>query len=117
MEHDRLSSEKISDALALLSEAAKDKKDEIREMISNRYSSLKDVVGGAGASLAETWSATRQKVADSAKQYKDLSMEKVHTAAINVDERVHSNPWPFLGGVALGSLILGYVLGRPKEKD
>jgi len=115
MEDERLSSEKINEALELLSEAAREKKDEIRGMITDKYSALRDVVGGAGASLADTWSATRQKVADSAKQYKDIGAEKVHTAAVTVDEQVHLNPWPFLGGVALGSLVLGYVMGRSKE--
>jgi len=29
-----------------------------------------------------------------------------------LDENVHQSPWGYIGGVALGALILGFILGR-----
>ena len=33
-------------------------------------------------------------------------------AASTVNDSVHKHPWPYIGSVALGALILGFLLGR-----
>jgi ElaB/YqjD/DUF883 family membrane-anchored ribosome-binding protein len=40
--------------------------------------------------------------------------EKVMEKAKEIDEKVRDNPWPFLGGVALSFLLLGFILGGKK---
>lgn len=82
--------EKITEALKLLDEAAKEKKDELRELIAEKYENLKEATGRA----------------------RELSIEKTKELASTVDESVHENPWYYIGGVAIGALLLGYILGR-----
>ena len=102
------SSEKIHEALNLLREAAKDKKDELRKTVTNQYSDLKDVLGSFGANITD-----KAKVAmDSVKQAAEVGQEKAKEAAKAVDESVHEKPWHYIAGVAVGALLLGYLLGR-----
>lgn len=102
------SSEKIHEALNLLREAAKDKKDELRKTVSNQYGDLKDVLGSFGANISD-----KAKVAmDSVKQAAEVGQEKAKEAAKAVDESVHEKPWHYIAGAAVGALLLGYLLGR-----
>ncbi|HVP58348.1 MAG TPA: hypothetical protein VMU02_09640 [bacterium] len=96
--------ERISEALDLLNEVAKDKKAELREMIHTKYADLRSAVGGAAGKAQHDVSATYHH-----------SMEKVKDIAGELDEGVHRNPWPYIGGTALGCLILGYIMGRSKR--
>jgi ElaB/YqjD/DUF883 family membrane-anchored ribosome-binding protein len=102
------SSDKIHEALDLLRQAAKDKKDELRKTVVDQYSDLKDVLGSFGANISD-----KAKVAmDSVKRASEAGQEKAREAAMAVDESVHEKPWHYIAGVALGALLLGYVLGR-----
>ena len=105
------SNEKIAEALHLLEEAAKEKKDEVRDLISEKYQNLRDAVVGAEHGVAEALAAAKQRVVDAAAQAK----EKTKKVAAEVDQHVHENPWPYIGGVALSALLIGYVLGRNRK--
>lgn len=107
--------EKISAALQLLSEAAKEKKDDIRTMISEKYVNLKEIVGGAGTTLSDSWQMTKSKVMEAAAGAKAVSSEKIQNVAKTVDDNVHRSPWPYLGGVAVSALMMGYFMGRSKN--
>jgi hypothetical protein len=52
--------------LRLLSEAASEKKDTIRNLIAEKFRNLRDVLGGAGGAVAESWTAARQRIRDAA---------------------------------------------------
>ncbi len=95
---------RVKDALELLNSYAKDKRGELQDMLSNKYSNLKSVVGNVGARLQS----------DAADIY-GTGKEKAQQIAHDVDASVHKNPWAFIGGAALGALILGYMLGRSKK--
>ncbi len=86
----RTASDKIQDALELLNEAAKDKKDELYGKIEEQYSQVKEL-------LAE-------KVGD--------GEEIVHHAKKQLSKTVQSKPWQALGAAALGAFIFGIVMGR-----
>lgn len=65
------------------------------------------------ASVMGSMVAARSK--DMYEQVSDLSRVGYQQAAVQfreVDRRVHQNPWPFIGGVAVGTFALGYLLSR-----
>ena len=106
------SNEKIAEALKLLEEAAKEKKDELRSLVSNRYTHLKTALVDAEHSAAETLTAAQKRAVEALVHAKEVGKEKVKEAATAVDGRVHANPWPFIGGTAVVALLTGFILGR-----
>jgi ElaB/YqjD/DUF883 family membrane-anchored ribosome-binding protein len=106
------SSAKITDALHLLEEAAKDKKDELKNLLTGKYETLKNTIIDTETDITKTLIAAKKKAFEAALQAKDISEEKIKKVAQEVDEQVHENPWPYIGGVALGALLIGYILGR-----
>ena len=58
MEH--TSSEKISEALKLLEEAATQKKDELKSVMSDKYAHLRNVIVETESSLVKSLSDTRK---------------------------------------------------------
>jgi ElaB/YqjD/DUF883 family membrane-anchored ribosome-binding protein len=101
---DRFDDKRINEALELLNEVAKDKKAELQGMISHKYEDLHSAIGGVAGRV-------QQNVVEGFHRGK----EKAKELACDVDESVHKNPWPYIGGTALGFLILGYFLGRSKK--
>jgi len=53
-------------------------------------------------------------VADIDKKVKQ-GQEQIQKAIADVDKRLHENPWPIVGGVALGCVVLGFILGLSKR--
>jgi len=106
------SSEKIAEALKLLEEAAKEKKDELRHLVTDKYSHLKTVLIDAEHNVADTLTAAQKRAVESIIHAKDVSQEKVKEMATAVDAQVHVNPWPYIGGAALTAFLFGYILGR-----
>lgn len=113
MEH--TSNEKISEALKLLEEAAKEKKDELKHTMSDKYQHLKNVVLETESSLARSLSDARKHAMDAALHAKDVSVEKAREIAGDVNKNVHQNPWPYVAGTAAVGLLLGYILGRNRK--
>jgi len=104
------SKEKLAEALDLINKAAKEKKDEIGELISEKYHDLKESL--LGSEVKHSFDSAKRSAAEAAAKAKDIGEEKVKELATQVDKNVHSNPWPFLAGSALFSLMLGYILGK-----
>ncbi len=97
---------RIHEALELLNAVAADQKEQLREAISSRYNSLKEVVSEAGNHaghrVQEIYAAGKTRATQ---------------AAHAVDENVHRNAWLYIGGTAVTALLLGYVLGRSSRRD
>jgi ElaB/YqjD/DUF883 family membrane-anchored ribosome-binding protein len=104
--------DKITEALKLLEEAAKDKREELRHLVTDKYVNLKQVVGTASGSMKDSMDVVKRRAAEAATHARDVGEEKARELARNLDENVHRNPWPYVGGVAVAALLLGYILGR-----
>jgi len=95
---------KISEALDLLEEMAKSRKAELLALVATRYTNLEELFGtfadDIGTQVKETY---------------EEGKEKVLGFVSSVDKMVRRNPWPYIGGVALGVLILGAFQGRSKK--
>jgi len=74
MEH--TSSEKISEALKLLDEAAKQKKDELTSAMSDKYTHLKHAIVETERSLVKSVSSAGKHAIDAAAHAKDVGLEK-----------------------------------------
>jgi ElaB/YqjD/DUF883 family membrane-anchored ribosome-binding protein len=112
MENTNTSSENIAEALKLLEEAAKQKKDELRTVMTDKFTHLKDLIMENENSLAKSLSDAKKHAAEAAAHAKDVSVEKAREIAGDVDKSVHRNPWPYVGGAAVIGLLFGYILGR-----
>jgi len=111
---DLTSNEKLSQALRLLEEAAKEKKDELRNLVSDKYCHLKETLAETESTLEQSVAAAKKRAVEAAQRARDLGVQKAREIASDVDESVHRNPWPYIGGVAAVSLLIGYILGRKK---
>jgi ElaB/YqjD/DUF883 family membrane-anchored ribosome-binding protein len=101
MTHATHSAEKLEEALSLLNEAARDKREEVKTLISEKYSDLTSALSDA-ADASGRWLRKEGRLAT------DTTKEAVST----VNGSIHKHPWPYIGGVAVGTLVLGLMLGR-----
>ena len=101
------STKKFEEALHLLNEAAREKKEEIQSLIGDKYTHIRDVI-------EETASKGRReyrRAKNTTEEWLGENGEALREVASDLDDRVHDNPWAYLGGVAVGALLLGFILG------
>ena len=96
----RTSNAKISEALELLNEAAQEKRDELKDLMADKYTHIREAMGH-----------TKQMAQQAINQGKD----KVVEIAGDVDKRVHKDPWVYIAGAAAASLVLGYLMGSKRK--
>jgi ElaB/YqjD/DUF883 family membrane-anchored ribosome-binding protein len=113
MEH--TGNENLAAALVLLEEAALQKRDELRAVMSDKYASLKGLILESESSLMRSLSAARDRAVEAAADAREASVEKAREIARDVDCRVHRNPWPYIAGSALAGLLLGCILSRQRR--
>jgi len=101
------STKKFEEALHLLNEAAREKKDEIQNLMTDRYSQIRDVLEDAAKKSKKTY----RRVKNDAEEWVGEGGESVREVISDLDDKVHENPWAYLGGVAVGALLLGFILG------
>ncbi len=110
-----ISAEKINEALKLLEDAAKENKDQFLCATTGRYENLKGAILDEKG-LKERLALAAQKAAEMAANLKEAAADKAKEIAGAIDQNVRKNPWPYVAGVAVGALMLGFVLGRKSAK-
>lgn len=106
------STEKISEALKLLEEAATQKKDELKSVMSDKYTHLRDFIVETEGSLAKSLSDAKDDAVGAATHMKDVEVKNAFQLARDVDKKVHHDPWPYILGAAAVGLLFGYIRGR-----
>ena len=109
------SAENIAEALKLLELAATQKKVELKHVLSDKYTNLRNMIVESDSSLRASLMNAKTQAFDAVAHAKDVSVEKAREIAADVDESVHVNPWPYIAGTAAVGLLLGYILGRNRK--
>jgi ElaB/YqjD/DUF883 family membrane-anchored ribosome-binding protein len=103
--------QKIDEALNLLSEAAREKKEEVQNLLNNKFTNVRDFIQETAEKQGRNWNRIRRQ----AEGVMEDGSERLKQTASEIDEKVHENPWPYIGGVALGALLLGFILGSSRR--
>ena len=98
---------KFEEALQLLNEAARDKKEEIQNLLGNKYSEIRELLEETASKQKKNFAQARRVAED----WMEEGGEQVREVVEDIDDKVHENPWPYIGGVAIGALLLGFILG------
>ncbi|MCM2281141.1 MAG: hypothetical protein NDI61_04770 [Bdellovibrionaceae bacterium] len=102
----------ISEALRMLDQALSRDGANLRELVSSEYSALRHAIEDMAPKMGQAFRQYGSQAAEVIQDYAGEGLERGKVVAGRVDSRVRANPWPVIGGVALGSLVVGYWLGR-----
>lgn len=83
-------------------------KDQAAQNIQAAISKLKTESNAKERELVELVSS----IYDTVKETQEKAVEKVVDTASTVNGSVHSHPWPYIGGAALGGFLLGMFSRR-----
>ena len=102
---------KLTEALELLNEAAREKKDEIQKLIGDRYSDIQDAMHEVAAEGRRNFKKAKRVAEDVVED----GQEKVEKTLQSFDKKIRKEPWKYIGGTALGALVFGFLLGSSKK--
>ena len=105
----------IKDALKLIDDVLNRDGANLRELITSEYSNLQRAINDFAPQLGDKVRDYGMQAADMASTYASKGVEQGRVIASRVDSQVRENPWPVIGGVALTSLAVGFLLGRSGE--
>jgi ElaB/YqjD/DUF883 family membrane-anchored ribosome-binding protein len=115
MDKTNTSSENIAEALKLLEEAAEQKKDELKSVMSDKYTHLRNMIMDTERGFVRAMADAKTHAVGAVMHAKEIGKEKSLELARGVDKSVHTNPWPYIGGTAVIGLLLGFILGRNRN--
>lgn len=110
--HNHNSSEKFEEALQLLNEAAREKKDELQKLLGEKYGDIKDALFEVASKNKETMNRIKKATLNAVEE----GQERFEDAVVDIDKKVKKNPWPYIGGAAAGALLLGFILGSSNNR-
>lgn len=91
----------LEKALDLLNKAAKEEKEELGEMIQEKYGHLREALEKKEEMMAGKVTAGE---------------EKIKGVASDIDSRFRDNPWPYLLGTAAVAFTIGALLESKHSK-
>lgn len=95
----------LDKALLVLEEAAKEKSDELKDLIGKKYHRIRDMFQESPRFRAEELITAGEKKMEEVVQQGQAAATK---AIEEVDKKMHENPLPFVGG----ALLLGFLLAN-----
>ncbi len=107
------SHKKLTEALELLNEAAREKKEEIQTLIGDRYSDIQDAMHAVAVQGRRNFKKAKRMAEGAIEE----GQERFEDTIEDVNKEVHKNPWAYIGGAALGALLLGFVLGNSGRRN
>jgi ElaB/YqjD/DUF883 family membrane-anchored ribosome-binding protein len=110
----------IDEALKALDTAlAENKSTDLGELITDEYQNLRSALVEFSPGFTEAVRTASQQayerageIAEYAAETFERSRKVASEMAVELDQNVRTNPWPFLGGVAVGTFALGFLIGR-----
>ena len=105
------SQQKFEEAIQLLNEAALEKKKEIESLLGDKYENVREKIEEAVSKNQDQFHRMRKLVEDSIEEGQGQLEKKKK----QVNSEVRKNPWKYLGGTALGALLLGMMMGSRKK--
>ncbi len=115
MKDAKTGNETLAEALTLLEEAATQKKDELKNLMTDKYTHLRGAIMDVEKGLAHSLSNVKKHTLDAVSHAGEVSSEKVKQIASDVDESAHQYPWAYIGGAAVVGLLIGYIAGRDRK--
>ena len=102
---------KITEALELLNEAAKEKRDELKGVFTDKYSHIIQAMVAGTKHGKQSFDNAKHWTQDAIVE----GEEKIKKVVSEADKLVHKDPWPYITGAAAFSLILGYLMGSKRK--
>lgn len=99
--------QKIDEALALLNEIARDKKEELKQSMSDKYGDLKSTVLDMESEVADT----ARESAERLNAFKKSAEQHLRNTASDLERKVQNEPLKALGWSVAGAFVIGYILG------
>lgn len=107
---------KLNDALRVLDEALSGQGADLKQMVTDEYQNLRSAIGGFSPQMSDTLrqagTQAYSRMSEFASGLSTTGLERGRQIYTEVDATVRANPWPILGGVAVGTFALGFLLGR-----
>ncbi|MCC5846843.1 MAG: hypothetical protein JJU29_02030 [Verrucomicrobia bacterium] len=104
--------ESINAAMKVLEEAAKDKRDEMQDIFSDKYGHLKTLFMENEKSLMKTLHKAKDNAVDVVTDFEKESVRRAREMGQDVDKSVHKFPWYYIGSSLFAGLTLGVALHR-----
>lgn len=119
----RYDRQNIDEALQVLENAARERSQDLQDLIRNKYANIKDTL----TPQPETKNRIRElgeRVQENVRQGKETMNEmmqtgsqKISDTAGRVNREVHTHPFQVISGVAVSALLLGFILGTRKQSE
>ena len=104
----RITKTRMNEALEVLDQAAKERKEDLTQMMTDKYSELRSNLAG-GSPVSKFASQGQETI----KNVFGQGQSKIKVAATDIDRKAHKKPWPFVAGAAaLGSAVATGMMAR-----